>query len=80
VTAALIGAALAAWIVTVDRMRMDAGPGTSRGGFGWYLGVWLTMMAGHRPARLGRGPPRPRPDDAHGAGAHARDADRAGRP
>ena len=24
---------------------MDAGPGTNLGGFGWYLGVWVTMMA-----------------------------------
>ena len=24
---------------------MDAGPGTSLGGLGWYLGVWVTMMA-----------------------------------
>ena len=46
VTVALIAAALAAWIVTADRMRgMDAGPGTSLGGLGWYLGVWVTMMA-----------------------------------
>jgi len=46
VTAVLIAAALAAWIVTVGRMRgMDAGPGTSLGGLGWYLGVWTTMMA-----------------------------------
>ena len=35
-----------AWIVTVDRMRgMDAGPGTALGGLGWYLGIWVTMMA-----------------------------------
>ena len=46
VAVALIAAALAAWIVTADRMRgMDAGPGTSLGGLGWYLGVWVTMMA-----------------------------------
>jgi predicted metal-binding membrane protein len=24
---------------------MDAGPGTDVGGLGWYLGVWVTMMA-----------------------------------
>ena len=42
----LVAAALAAWIVTVTRMRgMDAGPGTDLGGLGWYLGIWLTMMA-----------------------------------
>jgi predicted metal-binding membrane protein len=46
VGAALIGAALVTWIVTVQRMRgMDAGPGSDLGGFGWYLGVWVTMMA-----------------------------------
>ncbi len=44
--AGLLGAALVAWIVTIDRMRgMDAGPGTALGSFGWYLGVWVTMMA-----------------------------------
>jgi predicted metal-binding membrane protein len=42
----LVGAALAAWIVTVARMRgMDSGPGTDLGGLGWYLGIWVTMMA-----------------------------------
>lgn len=24
---------------------MDAGPGTDLGGFGWYVGIWVTMMA-----------------------------------
>src|SRR5207247_1647729 len=24
---------------------MDAGPGTDLGGLGWFLGVWVTMMA-----------------------------------
>jgi len=44
--AALLGAALVAWIVTFDRMRgMDAGPGTDLGGFGWFTGIWVTMMA-----------------------------------
>ena len=44
--AALLGLALVAWIVTVHRMAgMDAGPGTALGGLGWYLGVWVTMMA-----------------------------------
>jgi predicted metal-binding membrane protein len=42
----LLAGALVAWIVTVNRMRgMDAGPGTDLGGFGWYLGIWATMMA-----------------------------------
>jgi predicted metal-binding membrane protein len=46
VTGALLGAALVAWIVTVERMRgMDAGPGTDLGALGWFLGVWVTMMA-----------------------------------
>ncbi len=42
----LLGAALAAWIVTVQRMRgMDAGPGTDLGSLGWFLGIWVTMTA-----------------------------------
>ena len=46
VAAILLGGALAAWIVTVERMRgMDDGPGTDLGGLGWYLGIWVTMMA-----------------------------------
>jgi predicted metal-binding membrane protein len=46
VAPALIGLALAAWIVTVWRMRgIDMGPGTDLGGVGWYLGVWVTMTA-----------------------------------
>ena len=46
VTAVLLLAALAAWIVLVLRMRgMDAGPGTDLGSLGWYLGVWVTMTA-----------------------------------
>jgi predicted metal-binding membrane protein len=45
-TALLLGAALVTWIVTVDRMRgMDDGPGTDLGALGWFLGVWVTMMA-----------------------------------
>jgi predicted metal-binding membrane protein len=45
-TILLVGGAVAAWAVTVDRMRgMDAGPGTDLGGLGWYLGIWVTMMA-----------------------------------
>jgi predicted metal-binding membrane protein len=42
----LVGTAIVAWVVTVERMRgMDAGPGTDLGGLGWYLGIWVTMMA-----------------------------------
>src|SRR5437870_9866010 len=42
----LLGAALISWIVTFDRMRgMDMGPGTNLGGLGWFVGIWVTMMA-----------------------------------
>ena len=45
-TASLLGAALAAWALAVQQMRgMDAGPGTDLGAFGWFIGIWLTMMA-----------------------------------
>ena len=44
--ASLLGVTLVAWIVTVQRMRgMDAGPGTDLGAFGWFIGIWVTMMA-----------------------------------
>ncbi len=44
--AILLVAALVCWIVTVSRMRgMDAGPGTGLGSLGWYVGIWVTMMA-----------------------------------
>jgi predicted metal-binding membrane protein len=46
VTVVLLGGALVAWLVTFERMEgMDAGPGTHLGGFGWYVGIWITMMA-----------------------------------
>ncbi len=46
VTVALIAAAFVTWLVTIDRMRgMDDGPGTNLGGLGWFVGVWVTMMA-----------------------------------
>jgi predicted metal-binding membrane protein len=42
----LIGAAVVAWAVTVERMGgMDMGPWTDLGGLGWFLGIWITMMA-----------------------------------
>ncbi|MBA3367029.1 MAG: DUF2182 domain-containing protein [Actinobacteria bacterium] len=42
----LIAVALVTWIVAVERMRgMDGGPGTDLGGIGWFLGIWVTMMA-----------------------------------
>ena len=45
-TIVLVAGAVAAWAVTVDRMRgMDAGPGIDLGGLGWYLGVWVTTTA-----------------------------------
>jgi predicted metal-binding membrane protein len=44
--ALLLGLALVTWIVTIERMRgMDMGPGTDLGALGWYLGIWVTMMA-----------------------------------
>src|SRR5262245_49527782 len=46
VAVTLAAAALATWIVVIDRMRgMDGGPGTALGGLGWYVGIWVTMMA-----------------------------------
>ena len=42
----VLAGALAAWIVTLQRMRgMDAGPGTDLGALGWFIGLWVTMMA-----------------------------------
>ena len=44
--ALLFGLAAVAWWSTVDRMRgMDGGPGTDLGTFGWFVGVWVVMMA-----------------------------------
>jgi predicted metal-binding membrane protein len=44
--ASVLGAALVAWIVLVQRMRgMDAGPGTDLGALGWFVGIWVTMTA-----------------------------------
>jgi predicted metal-binding membrane protein len=41
----LVGAVIA-WGVTDDRMQgMDAGPGTDLGGLGFYVTVWVVMMA-----------------------------------
>jgi predicted metal-binding membrane protein len=35
-----------AWWATVDRMAgMDGGPGTDLGTLGWFVGVWVVMMA-----------------------------------
>jgi predicted metal-binding membrane protein len=44
--AALLILAALAWALTDGRMTdMDAGPGTDPGGLGWFLGVWVVMMA-----------------------------------
>jgi predicted metal-binding membrane protein len=44
--ALLFGLAGLAWWATADQMAgMDAGPGTDLGIFGWFLGVWIVMMA-----------------------------------
>src|SRR5438045_450718 len=42
----LLALAAVGWWWTVDEMRgMDAGPWTSLGAPGWFLGVWVVMMA-----------------------------------
>jgi predicted metal-binding membrane protein len=44
--ALLLALAAAGWWSTVDSMHgMDAGPWTGLGPFGWFLGVWIVMMA-----------------------------------
>jgi predicted metal-binding membrane protein len=44
--AALGAVAVVGWIWTAHEMRgMDAGPWTSLGSLGWFLGVWVVMMA-----------------------------------
>jgi predicted metal-binding membrane protein len=44
--ALLMALAAVAWWSTADRMAgMDAGPGTDLGALGWFLGVWVVMMA-----------------------------------
>jgi predicted metal-binding membrane protein len=44
--ALLFGLAAVAWWSTVDQMRgMDHGPGTALGPLGWFLGIWVVMMA-----------------------------------
>jgi predicted metal-binding membrane protein len=44
--ALLFALAAVAWWSTADRMAgMDAGPGTDLGALGWFLGVWVVMMA-----------------------------------
>jgi predicted metal-binding membrane protein len=42
----LVVLAIVAWAVTDERMAdMDAGPGTDLGALGFYVGVWVVMMA-----------------------------------
>ena len=42
----LFAVAGAGWVWTAHEMRgMDNGPWSSLGGFGWFLGVWVVMMA-----------------------------------
>ncbi len=44
--AILFGLAALGWWWTVGQMRgMDAGPWTDLGGFGWFVAVWIVMMA-----------------------------------
>ena len=44
--ALLFGLAAAGWVWTAHEMRgMDNGPWSDLGGFAWFTGVWLVMMA-----------------------------------
>jgi predicted metal-binding membrane protein len=44
--ALLFALAALAWWSTADRMAdMDAGPGTDLGTLGWFVGIWVVMMA-----------------------------------
>jgi predicted metal-binding membrane protein len=44
--ALLLGLAAVGWWSTAQRMQgMDEGPGTDLGALGWFLGVWVVMMA-----------------------------------
>ncbi|MFC4784291.1 DUF2182 domain-containing protein [Nocardioides sp. MAHUQ-72] len=44
--AGLFAVAALGWVWTVHEMRgMDAGPWTGLGSLGWFLGVWVVMMA-----------------------------------
>jgi predicted metal-binding membrane protein len=44
--AALFALAAVGWVWTAREMRgMDAGPWTGLGGLGWFLGIWVVMMA-----------------------------------
>jgi predicted metal-binding membrane protein len=41
----LVLAALAWWAIVNQMAGMDAGPGTDLGALGWFIGVWVVMMA-----------------------------------
>jgi len=44
--ALLLALTAIAWWATVDRMAgMDAGPSSNLGALGWFVGVWVVMMA-----------------------------------
>jgi predicted metal-binding membrane protein len=44
--AALLAIALVAWVVSAFRMSgMDDGPGTDLGSLGWFVAIWVPMMA-----------------------------------
>jgi predicted metal-binding membrane protein len=44
--ASLFAVAAVGWVWTAHEMQgMDAGPWTGLGGLGWFIGVWLVMMA-----------------------------------
>jgi predicted metal-binding membrane protein len=44
--AVLVALAVVGWVVTNDRMvGMDAGPGTELGALGFYVSLWVVMMA-----------------------------------
>jgi predicted metal-binding membrane protein len=44
--AALFAVAALGWVWTAREMRgMDAGPWSSLGSLGWFLGIWVVMMA-----------------------------------
>jgi predicted metal-binding membrane protein len=44
--ALLFALAAACWWYTVDQMRgMDTGPGAALGSLGWFVGIWVVMMA-----------------------------------
>src|SRR5262245_37956900 len=46
VVTVVLGVALIAWLLAIGRMHgMDDGPGTDLGTMGWFLGLWVTMMA-----------------------------------